>query len=426
MFSRDKWNEIIQSLSSNAFRTVLTAFGVFWGIFILVILLSASNGLENGVKEGFSGIATNSMFMWSQSTSKSYKGFSEGRRYSFKLNDVDAIKRNVDGIKYVSPRNRLGGYGGSNNVTRGLNTGGFNVYGDYPQIIKQMPLSVIRGRFINQLDIEDKRKVAVIGQGVRDGLYAKDEEVLNTYIKIQGVNFQVVGMYKKKANNGRNPEEAQKEIYIPFTAFSQAFNKGKDVGWMAVTANDKHSITNLKQSVFNVIKGRHDIHPDDNRAVGAFDLYEKFKKISGLFLALNAVAYIVGFLVLLSGVIGITNIMLIVVKERTKEIGIRRALGATPWSIRGQILMESVFLTTVAGMTGIAFATGVIWGVNTMLDKAQAASEAGQQTMFANPSVSLLVVLIALLILVTAGLLAGLIPAQNAIKIKPVDALRDE
>ena len=426
MFSRDKWNEILQSLSSNAFRTVLTAFGVFWGIFILVILLSAANGLENGVKQGFSGIATNSMFMWSQTTSISYKGFSEGRRYSFKLDEVGAIKRNVDGIKYVSPRNRLGGYGGSNNVTRGLNTGGYNVYGDYPQIIKQMPLDIIRGRFINPLDTEQKRKVAVIGQGVQDGLYDKGEEVLGTYIKIQGVNFQVVGIYTKKGNNGRNPEEAQKEIYIPFTAFSQAFNEGQNVGWMAVTADDDHSITNLKQSVFDVIKQRHDIHPDDERAVGNFDLYEQFKKISGLFIALNAVAYIVGFLVLISGVIGITNIMLIVVKERTKEIGIRRALGATPWSIRGQILMESVFLTIIAGMTGIAFATGVIWVVNLMLEKAQAAAGPAEQSMFANPSVSLLVVVVALLILVGSGLLAGLIPAQNAIKIKPVDALGDE
>ncbi|MFN2261842.1 MAG: ABC transporter permease [Psychroflexus sp.] len=421
MFSRDKWNEIIESLSSNVFRTVLTAFGVFWGIFILVILLAAGNGLENGVTQGFSGIATNSMFMWSQTTSISHKGFSKGRRYSFKLDDVPAIERNVNGLKYVSPRNQLGGFGGDNNVVRGLKSGAFNVYGDYPNIINQEPMDITQGRFINMNDIEDKRKVAVIGQGVIDILFDSNEEYLGEYIKINGVNFMVVGKYKKKGTTNRNPEEAQKEIYVPFTSFSQAFNMSNNVGWMAITADDNHSITNLKNQVFDVVKSRHNIHPDDDRAVGNFDLFEMFNKINGLFLALNFVAYFVGILVLLSGVIGISNIMLIVVKERTQEIGVRRALGASPWSIRGQILMESVFLTLIAGMTGIIFATSILGIVNLALDNVDTS-----EMMFANPSVDLFSVLIALTILVVSGLLAGFIPAQNAIKTKPVDALRTE
>jgi putative ABC transport system permease protein len=421
MFSRDKWSEIIEALSSNWFRTLLTSFGVMWGIFILVILLAAGKGLENGVKKGFGGIATNTMFMWTQTPSKPYKGLPKGRNYNFKTGDVEALRENVPGLRFISPRNQLGGFGGNNNVVRGLQTGAFNVYGDYPEIIQQEPMDVTAGRFINYLDIEEKRKVAIIGEGVRRELYEKDEEVLGTYLKINGVNFMVIGTYKKKGGGGGNAEEAQKEIYVPFTAFSQAFNMGDTVGWMAITANDENSITSLKSRILDLIKSRHSIHPEDDRAVGNFDLYEEFNKINGLFVALKAVAYFVGILVLLSGIIGISNIMLIVVKERTNEIGVRRALGATPWSIRGQILMESIFLTIISGMAGIIFATGIIAAVNYALSGMDTS-----EMMFANPSVDLGVVLTALAILVCSGLLAGLIPAQNAIKIKPVDALRTE
>ncbi|MGB7786954.1 MAG: ABC transporter permease [Salinimicrobium sp.] len=421
MFSKDNWDEILEALSANWFRTLLTAFGVLWGIFILVILLAAGKGLENGVKQGFGGMATNSMFMWTQVTSKPYKGLPKGRRYSFKTDDVTAIKDNVPNLRFVSPRNQLGGFRGTNNVTRGLNTGAYNVYGDYPEIIEQQPMDITAGRFLNYSDIKEKRKVAVIGEAVRKEMYEKGEEVLGTYLKISGVNFMVIGTYKKKGNNNGNVEEAQKEIYVPFTAFSQAFNRGKDVGWMAITAEDGSSITDLKSQVFDVIKSRHSIHPDDERAIGNFDLYQEFSKINGLFVALKGVAYFVGILVLLSGIIGISNIMLIVVKERTNEIGVRRALGATPWAIRGQILTESVFLTIISGMAGIALATGVIALINYFLSGMDTS-----EMMFTNPSVNLGVVFTALAILVVSGLLAGMIPAQNAIKVKPVDALRTE
>ncbi len=421
MFSRDKWSEIIEALSSNWFRTILTAFGVMWGIFILVILLAAGKGLENGVKKGFGGIATNTMFMWTQTASKPYKGLPKGRRYNFKTADVEALRENVPGLRFISPRNQLGGFGGNNNVVRGLQTGAFNVYGDYPEIIQQEPMNITSGRFINYLDIQEKRKVAIIGEGVKRELYEKDEEVLGTYLKSNGVDFMVIGTYKKKGGGGGNVEEAQKQIYVPFTAFSQAFNMGDTVGWMAITANDENSITSLKSSILDLIKTRHSIHPEDDRAVGNFDLYEEFNRVNGLFVALKAVAYFVGILVLLSGIIGISNIMLIVVKERTNEIGVRRALGATPWSIRGQILMESIFLTIISGMAGIIFATGIIAAVNYALSGMDTS-----EMMFVNPSVDLGVVLTALAILVCSGLLAGLIPAQNAIKIKPVDALRTE
>lgn len=421
MFSRDNWSEILEALSSNWFRTLLTAFGVLWGIFILVILLAAGKGLENGVKQGFGGIATNTMFMWSQPTSKPYKGLPKGRRYNFKIGDVAALKENVPNLRFVSPRNQLGGFGGGNNVVRGLKTGAFNVYGDYPEVIQQEPMDITAGRFINYSDINEKRKVAIIGEGVRRELYLPGEEVMGSYIKINGVNFMVIGTYKKKGGGGGNVEEAQKEIYVPFTSFSQAFNMGEIVGWMAITANDGFPITDLKPKVFEVIRSRNSIHPEDDRAVGHFDLFEEYNKVNGLFIALKAVAYFVGILVLLSGIIGISNIMLIVVKERTNEIGIRRALGATPWMIRGQILLESIFLTIISGMAGIALATGIIALINMQLDGMDTT-----EMMFANPSVDLGVVFVALSILILSGLLAGLIPAQNAIRVQPVDALRTE
>ncbi|MBV1922580.1 MAG: ABC transporter permease [Flavobacteriaceae bacterium] len=420
LFSRDSWSEIIEALSSNWFRTLLTSFGVLWGIFILVILLAAGKGLENGVKQGFDGMATNSMFMWAQTASKPYKGLPKGRRFRYKIEDVEAIRQAVPDLRYISPRNQLGGFRGSNNVVRGLNTGAFNVYGDYPEFIEQQPMDITSGRFINYSDINEKRKVAIIGSGVYKALYEAEEEAIGTYIKINGVNFMVIGTYKKKSNDG-DAEENQKEIYVPFTAFSQAFNMGNRVGWMAITAVDGTSITQLKDQIFDVVKERHSIHPEDDRAIGHFDLYQEYSKINGLFTALNFVAYFVGILVLLSGIIGISNIMLIVVKERTKEIGIRRALGATPWSIRTQILLESIFLTIISGMAGIVLASGLLALANSILDGMDTST-----MMFANPSVNMGVVLIALTILIVSGLLAGLIPAQTAIKIKPVEALRTE
>lgn len=421
MFDRDNWNEILEALSANTFRTILTAFGVFWGIFILVILLAAGNGLENGVKRGFDGIATNTMFMWTQTTSKPYKGLPQTRQFDFKNSDVDALKENFPDLLYVSPRNQLGGYQGANNVIRGTKTAAYTIYGDYPELIKQESMAITRGRFVNQQDILNKRKVAIIGQGVINELYDKTEEVIGTYIKINGVNFMVVGVYKYKSQNNGNGEEAQKNIFIPFTTFQQAFNYGDTVGWMALTAKDGSSITDLKDGIINFMKSRHSIHPDDDRAIGKFDLYEEYSKVQSLFTILKFIAFFVGTLVLLSGVIGISNIMLIVVKERTKEIGIRRALGATPRNIRAQILSEAIFLTIIAGMFGIATATGILAILNMVLD-----SMPSDGMMFANPSVDLFVVFVALLILIGSGLLAGFIPAQTAINVKPVDALRAE
>ncbi len=419
MFNRDRWNEILETLTTNWFRTLLTAFGVFWGIFILILLLSAGKGLENGIKSDFGDIATNTMFIWTRTATRPYLGMPKGRQFNYKLRDVEDLRENFKDLRFISPRNQLNGFNGSNNVIRGLKTGAYNVYGDYPEIIEQEPMDIIGGRFISYSDINDKRKVAVIGESVRTGLYDRGEDPLGTYIKINGVNFMVVGVYKKKSSGG-DAEEAQKQIFVPFTTFSQAFNQADNVGWMAITANDQVPITDIKEQIVALLKKNHKIHPEDTRAIGYFDLFEQFQRVESLFTALKVIAYFVGILVLLSGVIGISNIMLIVVKERTKEIGIRRAIGASPWNIKGQILTESLVLTLISGMAGIAFGALVIFLVNTLLESV------GPVDMFMNPSVSLGVIFTALSILIFSGLLAGFVPANSAIKIKPVEALRTE
>ncbi len=419
MFSKDRWDEILEALNANRFRTLMTAFGVFWGIMILVLLLALTNGLKNGVSSGFSNFATNSIFMWAQGTSMPYKGLPKGRRYNFKIQDVAILKEKFPELKYVSPRNQLGGYRGANNVTRKEKTGAFSVSGDYPEFIYQQPMDITEGRFISYSDINEKRKVAVIGVDVVKSLYDSGEEPLETYIKISGVNFLVIGVFKKSNSNGDDEEDAN-TIFVPFSTFSQVFNYGERVAWMAITAEDETSITDLKTEIFSVMRKQHTIHPDDIRAIGNWDLAEQFGKIMGLFGILTFVGYFVGSLVLFSGAIGISNIMLIVVKERTKEIGIRRALGASPWNIRMQILQESLMLTIFAGMAGIAFASGAIWLMNTVIDAL------GPIENFVNPSVDIKVILIALFILVVFGVLAGLIPAIRATKMKPVDALRTD
>ncbi|ANH60005.1 MULTISPECIES: ABC transporter permease [Dokdonia] len=419
MFSKDRWNEILEALNANRFRTLLTAFGVFWGILILVLLLALTNGLKNGVSADFGDFATNSMFMWSQGTSMSYKGLPKGRYFNFKLEDVDVLREKYPQLKYISPRNQLGGYNGANNVTYKEKTGAYSVYGDYPEFIKQQPQDITSGRYISYSDIEEKRKICVIGEDVVKGLYDKGEEPLNTYIKINGVNFLVVGTFKDPKSSG-DAEESANTIFVPFTTFSQAFNRADNVGWMAITAHDGTSITSIKEQVFTTMREQRSIHPDDKRAIGHFDLAEEFGRVMGLFSILTFVGYFVGSLVLLSGVIGISNIMLIVVKERTKEIGVRRALGATPWEIKSQILQESLVLTIISGMAGIAVAAGFIWVMNSILD------QVGKVDNFANPSVNITVIFIALAILIISGLLAGFIPATRAIQMKPIDALRIE
>jgi len=417
MFDQDSWQEIFSTIKKNKLRTSLTAFGVFWGIFMLVIMLGSGNGLRNGVTGGFDGFATNSFFMWTQKTTKAYEGFQPGRRFNYNNDDTEAIKSKIKSALYVCPRNQLGGYRGGNNVTRGVKTGNFSIYGDLPEFQKIQPMKHLQGRFVNDLDIKQKRKVAVIGNRVRDILFEDNEDPLGKYIRINGVYFQVVGLFKTTQAGGQGQQEAQ-TVYVPFTTFQTAFNYGDIVGWYSITGKPNVPIVDVENEVIELMKKRHHISPDDKLAIGHWNLGKEWEQVSGLFKGIDLLVWIVGIGTLVAGVIGVSNIMLIVVKERTKEIGIKRALGATPWKIVGQVILESVFLTTIAGYLGLISGIGIL----ELVGKAMGSNPDGG--MFKNPQVDLNIALTALSILIVSGALAGFIPARRAIQVKPIEALR--
>lgn len=412
IFNKDGWSEIIQSLSAKPARTIITAFGVCWGIFILILLLSASKGLENGVQRIYKGMAVNSAIIWGQSTTMAYEGFSSGRRIEMKNEDLSYLKSSFPQIRYISSENRNSG-----TVMNGLKKGEYSIKGENPDFLKQWPCKVIRGRFVNYNDIENRTKVAVVGKDIVNELFSPFVDPIGQTITINSISFLVVGVYQDNFiwADHRN-------IIIPFSTAQQIFNLGNAVSYMFITADDQAPITEIKTEVELALKKIYKIHPEDQSAIGGFDLYEGYKQTSDLFTVLTLVSYFVGVLILLSGIIGITNIMLIVVKERTKEIGVRRALGATPKMIISQILTESLILTFVSGMVGVIFSVGIIALANNILDSLPNKDE----IMFINPTVDLGTIGIAFAILIGSGLLAGFIPAQMAINVKPIDALRDE
>ncbi|MDX2250173.1 MAG: ABC transporter permease [Bacteroidia bacterium] len=418
MIDIDKWQEIFHSLSKNPLRTTLTAFGVFWGIFMLVVMMGAGKGLENGATKGFAGMATNSLYVWNQSTSKAYNGLPPGRQMRMTLDDMAAMAQAIPEARIISPINQLGGWQGNNSVTRGNRYGTFGVSGNMPNIFEVESPKIIAGRFINPLDIEEKRKVAVIGPRVREILFDPEEDPIGDYIYINGVYFKVIGTFDTEQDGSRGDNATQK-IYIPFSTFQQAFNYGSFVGWIAITSQDNVPVSVAEEKVLKILKARHRVAPDDNRAFGHFNLEERFNQMSNTMTGINLLSWFVGICTLIAGVIGISNIMLVLVKERTKEIGIRRALGARPISIVSLILMESVFLTTVAGYLGLMSGLGLLELYN------WAAMEFHlESNFFQDPSVDFSLMVRALVILVLGGAFAGFIPARRALSISPVDALR--
>lgn len=417
MFDSDRWQEIYSSLKKNKLRTALTAFGVFWGIFMLIVMLGSGNGLENGVRREFGGTATNSIFIWTQRTSVPYMGLPKGRNFNMNNDDMIAIEEKVEEIVHLAPRNQLRGYGSGNNVSHKTKSGNFSVMGDYPQIRHINAMDILQGRFLNQLDIEEKRKVTVIGTNVRDVLFG-DEDPINKNVKINGVYFKVVGVWKSKKSGNQGERDSQM-LYIPFSTFQKAFNYGNIVGWIAVTAKDDQNATEVEEKIVNVLKTRHKVAPEDRRAFGSFNAQEEFLRFNGLFNGISMLIWVVGTGTLIAGIIGVSNIMLIIIKERTKEIGIRRAIGATPASIVTQIMLEAITLTSLAGYFGLI--SGIL--TTELLAKSLGNNGGG---MFTNPTIDLKIALTALCILIISGALAGLIPARKAIKIKPIDALRAE
>src|SRR3990172_5765306 len=248
MFDLDQWQEIRVALAANKLRTLLTAFGIFWGIFLLVVMLGAGRGLENGVKSGFSGGATNSFFVWSMTTSKPFRGLPSGRRIQLTNEDVVAIRQQVPEAQVVAARNQLGGWRGGDNGTRGTKAGGFSVMGDHPQILALQSYQMVAGRFLNQPDLEERRKVAVIGTSVRDLLFEAEENPVGESIEISGVYFKVVGVLKTMQSGERGEREAQ-TVFVPFTTFQQAFNFGNRVGWLAVTSRPEFAASEVEEKV---------------------------------------------------------------------------------------------------------------------------------------------------------------------------------
>lgn len=416
IFERDSWQEIFATIRKNKLRTFLTMLGVFWGIFMLVIMLGSGNGLQNGILRDFEGTATNSFFMWTQPTIKGYKGMKPGRRYNFNMADVEALKQ-LKELDAVSPMNQLGGHEEASNVVRGLKTAACEIQANYPVSRKIEHVKIKKGRYINDLDIKEKRKVCVVGPRVVELLFKNGEEALGDYVRINGVYFKIVGITVQTASGGDGREQAQR-INVPFTTFQNAFNYGDVVGWFAIKSKDGIPAAQSEEKVISLLKERHKIAPDDVKAIGHWNMEVEYKKLEGLFIGIQVLVWIVGIGTLLAGVIGISNIMLIVVKERTKEIGVKRALGAVPAQIIGQIVMETIFLTAISGYFGLVVGIGLLELINSLI------GNSGE--MFMNPTVDLSVALKALTVLIISGAFAGLIPARKAVSIKPVEALRTE
>lgn len=419
LFDLDHWQEIRIALVRNRARTALTAFGVFWGIFLLMIMLGSGTGLRNGVMRGFSNGATNSLFLWTQRTQKPWAGLPAGRALQLNNADVQAIRDKVPEVELVAPRNQLGGFGGGNNVTRGRKAGAFSVMGDYPDILRIQSFEVEQGRFLNALDLEERRKVAVIGTRVREVLFQRGENPVGQSISVRGVYFQVIGVFKSSQSGDDGNRDAE-TVFVPFTTFQRAFNYGDRVGWMAIISRPDVKASDAETRVLDVLKARHKVAPDDARAFGHFNLEEEFQKVQGLFKGIAILVWLVGAGTLAAGAIGVSNIMLIIVRERTKEIGIRRAVGARPSAIVTQIVLEAVILTSSAGYLGMVAGIGLMELVARFLPPGDSSR------MFANPSVGIPEALQALGILIAAGVVAGLAPAQRALAVSPTIALRTE
>lgn len=410
LFESDTWKEVYDSLTKNKVRTVITMIGVWWGILLLIALLGAARGMENSFNRIFGDFATNSVFIWGQNTSLPFKGFQEGKRVRLKLSHAHKIKENIEGIELVVPRSRSQAL-----VVRNFLSGRYGVNGDYPLLDQIQKKKMLRGRFINQNDINSKRKAAVISEDVYKQLFDKNENPIGRYIQVNNMNFTVIGLFQNE-NVDMGPSS---DIHIPFTTFQQIYNRGDRIGWMVVTGKPEYNIKQIEEDIKLLLRNLNKIHPRDKRALGSFNLGKEFAKITGFLKGMQFLTWFVGIATLIAGVFAIGNILLITVKERTKEIGIRRALGATPFEIKRQIVVEAVFLTLLSGILGIITGGWIL----IVIDKVWGQ---GDDATLVNASVSIAVVFVALALLVLLGSLIGLIPAFKATRLKPIEALREE
>jgi putative ABC transport system permease protein len=407
MFSRDLWSEIWFSIKNNKLRTFLTGFSVAWGIFILVLLLASVNGMNNGFKKQMGDDASNAIFFYPNETSKPYGGFEAGRRITFKNSDLDFLKQSYAGFfQYMSPR-----------FTRGVNakykkeTGNYTVISVNPdhQFIERTIID--KGRYLNDNDLRKKNKVMVIGKKVQEELF-KDEDPIGKSLIANGLVFKVIGVFSDDGN-----EREESNIYAPVTTFQQIYSNTDEINTIAMTYDPSFSLAeaiNFSNTMEEVLKRRLIIHPEDQSAFYTNNSAEAFSNINNFTGMLNGISIGVVFLILISGIVGIGNILVFIIKERTKEIGIRKALGAKPFEVIKLVLFESVVITSLSGIGGMIFAMGLVSLISPAIDA----------PAFSNPSVEFSTILTCTIILVVAGVIAGLIPALKAAKVKPIVALR--
>ncbi|MGJ5641799.1 ABC transporter permease [Formosa sp. S-31] len=414
MFDIERWQEIFETLRKNKLRTFLTGLSVASGIFILVILLGFSRGIQNGVTSQFQRDASNLISIWAGSTTKEYKGLNPGRQIHFKNNDFDAVSRKyATNIEHKSSFYTI--WGGLVNYKN--ESGNYRIQGILPgnQFIENADIG--QGRFINNADVEGAKKVAVIGNRVKRDLF-KDEDPINKEISLYGISYKVVGVFFDPGG-----ERDESKVFLPLSSAQRAFNGADNIRNMMFTLNISDNFDEavaaseqITKAIENDLKLRHIVAPDDTNAIRVYNTMEEAKQIYTLISTISAVFWFVGIGTIIAGVVGVGNIMLIIVKERTKEIGIRKALGAQPMSIVGMILQESVFVTMFSGLFGLILGLGLLELVGPLIES----------DFIKYPQVDFNTALTTVFILVFAGALAGFFPAYRAAQIKPIIALRDE
>ncbi|MDR2813122.1 MAG: ABC transporter permease [Prevotellaceae bacterium] len=418
MFDIDLWYEIWVTITRNKMRSLLTGFGVFWGILMLVVMLGSGTAFETGVLKNVEGFATNTAFFFPERTGKPFKGFRKGRHWDMHNGDIEVIRKTLSSVKYISPM--LFGGNAEGNVAYSDRTGAYNVRGVYPDYARVEQQRYLFGRFVNDVDILHKRKVCVIGTRVYEEFFRKGENPIGQQIRVKGIYFQIVGVTDGVSGvqiGGRSSET----VSIPFTTFQQAYNQGDIVHFLGLTAKDGVNIELMEQEVKAVLRAQNKIAPDDEQATGSFNVSRTFKMFNSLFAGIRLLVWFVGVGTLLAGIVGVSNIMLVTVRERTREIGVRRALGAKPSKIVIQIMAESLLLTSLAGLLGLSVGVGLLDVVDTIL-----LANPNPDMFFVNPRIDFGAAVKASAALLLSGMVAGVIPTWRALKIKAIDAIREE
>ena len=420
LFDLDRWIEVWVTITRNKIRSLMTCFGVFWGILMLVILLGSGAGMKNGIFSNFSGFATNSAFFITDRTSEPYKGYNKGRYWNMRNRDIESIKKNVIGIQDISPI--IFGSRSEKNVVYGQLAGSFNVKGVMPGYFNIDMQEVHYGRLLNEIDMQEKRKVCLIGSRVNETLF-RNGNSCGKYIRVNGAYYQIVGVVKQRASNISIGGRGEESVFVPFVTLQQIQNQGDMINFIGVSVEQGFPVQQAIDEITSILKTQNEISPTDPQAVMVINLAKQFSTFNMLFMGIDILIWIVGIGTLLAGIIGVSNIMMVTIKERTKEIGVRRALGAKPSNIISQVMSESVLLTSLAGLMGLTLGVFLLDTLNNIL-MAQASTQ--EITFFQNPEISIQVAVAATVIIIISGLLAGLIPAWRALQIKAIDAIREE